>query len=207
MPKLGLKIYWQGWTLKDTLEISLSPDLSHFLAFRISRNQLLITWRIISSLSVFLVYWFCLSGRPWRRGWESSQVLLPGFCQDIVGRHQWSRWEACTCFTLSSVSALCGCQQVLLLRVKIEPLLPCPPWKQSSSWVPGLVLKPFQKAEKPPADRAVIILVGVGLLGLFCVGIKIWIGFFSHKGELAFILSFYKGRMAKTNQTKPFRVG
>lgn len=90
-----------------------------FLAFHISRNQLLIAWHIISSLSVFLVYWFRLSGRPWRRDWESSQVLLPGFCQDVVGRHQWGRWEACTSFTGSSASVLCGLQQVSLLRFKI----------------------------------------------------------------------------------------
>lgn len=89
-----------------------------FLAFHISRNQLLIAWHIIS-LSVFLVYWFRLSGRPWRRDWESSQVPLPGFCQDIVGRYQWSHREACTWFTVSSASAFCGCQQVSLLRFKV----------------------------------------------------------------------------------------
>lgn len=87
------------------------PDLSHCLALCISRNQLLITWHIISSFSVFLVDWFCLSGRPWR-SWESSQAVLLGFYQDLVGRRLWGGWKACTCFIFASASVLCGCQQV-----------------------------------------------------------------------------------------------
>lgn len=83
-----------------------------YLACHISRNQLLITWHIISFLSLFLVDWFCLSGRPWRRGWECRQALLPGLYQDFVGRHLGSGWGSCTCVILISASVLCGCQQV-----------------------------------------------------------------------------------------------
>lgn len=110
---LGLKFMGRDEQWKTNLKFFF-PLIYHvlYLACHISRNQLLITWHIISSLSLFLVDWFCLSGRQWRRSWESSQVLIPGFYQDFVGRHLWSGWEACICFIFASASVCCGCQQV-----------------------------------------------------------------------------------------------
>lgn len=189
---MNIERHTWNFSFSWTVTVSSSPHFqesiinylaSNFFSFCLSSVLVLPLWKAMEKR---------LGVKPSPASW-----ILPGYCWQTSVKPLRSLYLLYTFFCFSSLWLSTGIFFFFFfwdLRFNLF----CPtPSKQSASWIPGLVLKTYQKTESDLLTG----MVGVCLLGLFCFGIKMWIGFFSYKGELVFILSFYRGTLTKTEQT------